>query len=86
MGHLTSANSQFQGMVRGVAQSLVARGTSAADAQQQAYGVVQNLVQRQATMLAYIDNFYILGAIILAMIPFVFLMKRTKSGGEMAVH
>jgi DHA2 family multidrug resistance protein len=73
-------------MVRGVAQSLVARGTSAADAQQQAYGVVQNLVQRQATMLAYIDNFYILGAIILAMIPFVFLMKRTKSGGEMAVH
>jgi MFS transporter, DHA2 family, multidrug resistance protein len=86
MGHLTSANSQFQGMVRGVAQSLVARGTSAADAQQQAYGVVQNLVQRQATMLAYIDNFYILASIILAMVPFVFLMKRTKSSGEMAVH
>src|SRR5579862_6113702 len=86
MGHLTSANSQFQSIVHGVAQSLIARGTSAADAQQQAYGVVQNLVQRQATMLAYIDNFYILGSIILAMVPFVFLMKRTKSSGEMAVH
>ena len=86
VGHLTSGNSQFQAMVRGVAQSLIARGTSAADAQQQAYGVVQNIAQRQATMLAYIDNFFILAAIILAMVPFVFLMKRTKSGGEMAVH
>ena len=28
----------------------------------------------------------ILGTIILAMIPAVFLMKRTKSSGEMAVH
>jgi len=37
-------------------------------------------------MLAYIDNFYILASIILAMVPFVFLMKRTKSSGEMAVH
>jgi MFS transporter, DHA2 family, multidrug resistance protein len=86
VGHLTSGNAQFQAMVRGVAQSLIARGTSAADAQQQAYGVVQNIVQRQATMLAYIDNFYILAAIILTMVPFVFLMKRTKSSGEMAVH
>src|SRR6201981_3240946 len=86
MSHLTGANAQFQAMLRSIAQGLAAHGTSPADAQQQAYGVVQNLVQRQATMLAYIDNFYILGAIILAMIPFVFLMKRTKSSGEMAVH
>jgi len=37
-------------------------------------------------MLAYIDNFQILRCIILAMIPLIFLMKRTKSSGEMAVH
>jgi MFS transporter, DHA2 family, multidrug resistance protein len=86
MTHLTSANSQFQAMLRGVAQSLIAHGTSAADAQQQAYGVVQNIIQQQATMLAYIDNFYILATIILAMVPLVFLMKKTKSSGEMAVH
>jgi DHA2 family multidrug resistance protein len=86
MSHLTSANSQFQAMIRGVAQSLMAHGTSAADAQQQAYGVVQNIIQQQATMLAYIDNFYILATIILAMVPLVFLMRKTKSSGEMAVH
>jgi DHA2 family multidrug resistance protein len=86
MSHLTSANSQFQAMIRGVAQSLMAHGTSAADAQQQAYGVVQNIIQQQAPMLAYIDNFYILATIILAMVPLVFLMRKTKSSGEMAVH
>jgi hypothetical protein len=37
-------------------------------------------------MLAYIDNFHVLGYVILAMIPTVFLMKKTKSSGGMAVH
>jgi MFS transporter, DHA2 family, multidrug resistance protein len=84
--HLTAANAQFQAMLRGSAQSLMAHGTSAADAQKQAYVVVQNIVQRQAAMLAYIDNFYLLGFVILAMVPMVFLMKKTKSSGGMAVH
>jgi hypothetical protein len=48
--------------------------------------MVQNTVQRQATMLSYLDNFHILGYAILAMIPMVFLMKRTRSTGGMAVH
>jgi DHA2 family multidrug resistance protein len=86
MSHLTSANAQFQATVRAIAQSLMTHGTSPADAQQQAYGVLQGMVQRQATMLAYIDNFYLLGFVILAMVPMVFLMKKTRSGGEMAVH
>jgi DHA2 family multidrug resistance protein len=84
--HLTAANAQFQAMLRGTAQSLMAHGTSAADAQKQAYVVVQNMVQRQAAMLAYIDNFYLLAFLILAMVPMVFLMKKTKSSGGMAVH
>jgi MFS transporter, DHA2 family, multidrug resistance protein len=86
MSHLTSANAQFQAMLQATAQNLIAHGTSSGDAQKQAYGVVQNLVQRQATMLAYIDNFHLLGYVILAMVPTVFLMKKTKSSGGMAVH
>src|SRR5579864_3051631 len=86
MSHLTSANAQFQAMLQATAQNLIAHGTSSADAQKQAYGVVQNLVQRQATMLAYIDNFHMLAYVILAMVPMVFLMKKTKSSGGMAVH
>ncbi len=86
MANLTAANAQFRATLHGIAQSLMAHGTSPADAQRQAYAVIQGTVQRQATMLAYIDNFHILGYAILAMIPLVLLMKRTKSSGEMAVH
>jgi hypothetical protein len=43
-------------------------------------------LDRQATMLAYIDNFWILGVCVAAMIPFVFLMKKVKPGGPMAAH
>ena len=86
MGHLTAANAQFLAMLHSTAQSLMAHGTSQPDAQKQAYAVIQGTVQRQATMLAYIDNFQILGYAILAMVPMVFLMKKTKSSGEMAVH
>ena len=83
--HLTAAQAQFQSTLQGIANSLTAHGLSPADAMQRAYAVIQNTVQRQATMLAYIDCFWFLGCAILAMIPMVFLMKRTK-GGEIAVH
>jgi len=36
-------------------------------------------------MLAYIDDFRLLGWAILAMVPLVFLMKKGRPGG-MAVH
>jgi hypothetical protein len=51
-----------------------------------AYGMVQATLFRQASMLAYIDCFWILAVAILAMIPLPFLMKRPLTGGEMAVH
>ncbi|HZS97289.1 MAG TPA: DHA2 family efflux MFS transporter permease subunit [Terriglobales bacterium] len=86
MGHLSGTNRQFQSTLRGLSQQFIAHGASAPDAQRQAYALVQNTVQRQATMLSYLDNFHILGYAILAMIPMVFLMKRTRSTGGMAVH
>ena len=85
-GHLTAANAQFQAGLQGIARNLIAHGTSPADAPKQAYAVMQGILQRQASMLAYIDNFHLLAYAILAMVPMVFLMKRTKSSGGIAVH
>jgi hypothetical protein len=36
--------------------------------------------------LAYVDNFWLVGIAVLVMIPFVFLMKKVKPGGPIAVH
>jgi len=85
MGHLTSANARFQARLQGIASFLEAHGTGHADAVKQAYAVMQRMVERQATMLSYIDNFFILGCVILVLIPTVFLMKKSKPG-QLAVH
>ena len=73
-------------MARPATQAMVAHGANAAGANQRAYALIQGTAQRQATMLAYIDCFQFLGLAILAMIPMVFLMKKSKPGGGMAVH
>jgi DHA2 family multidrug resistance protein len=83
---LNSGNGQFQAALANITHMLTARGSSPAEAARQAYGMMAFNLDRQATMLAYIDNFWILGCCVAAMIPFVFLMKKVKHGGSIAVH
>ena len=46
----------------------------------QAYDIVARQVQQQASMLAYIDVFWLLAIVCACMVPFVFLMKPNKPG------
>jgi hypothetical protein len=52
--------------------------TGEAEALRQAYGEVYRFVQQQASVLAYIDTFWILGGFCLAAL--VFFAKKTKPG------
>jgi DHA2 family multidrug resistance protein len=85
-GHLAASNPNMQRTLQGTASALQAHGYSPADAMHRAYAIMQNTIFRQADMLAYIDNFWMLGVGILFMVPLVFLMKRPKPGGTIAVH
>lgn len=84
--HLTAGSGRLQAILAAASHTLLARGSSAAEASRQAYGIVAGIVGRESTMLAYIDNFWLLGISILAMIPFVFVMKQSKPAGPIAVH
>ncbi len=84
--NLNMGNPALQAMIQGASKAMQAHGASASGATQRAYALIQGTVQRQATMLAYIDCFWFLGVAILLMIPTVFLMKKSKPGGGMAVH
>ena len=77
---------KMQAMINGMQHMLMGRGSSAYQASHQAYGMVANLMGQQAAVMAYIDCFWLLGIAALTMIPFVFLMKRAKPGGPIAVH
>jgi MFS transporter, DHA2 family, multidrug resistance protein len=84
--HLSSSNPAFRSMLQGATRAMQAHGASAAFANQQAYALIAGTLQREATMLAYLDDFWMLGIAILLMIPTVFLMKKSRPGGEVAVH
>ena len=58
-------------------------GSGGSSALQHAYAMTQANVIRQATMLAYIDNFWVLGIAIFCLIPCVFLIKKSKPGVEL---
>jgi DHA2 family multidrug resistance protein len=84
---LNAANPQFQSALRGMTGifSGAGPGSGGSSAQQHAYAMLQGNVIRQATMLAYIDNFWVLGVVIGCLIPCVFLIKKAKAAG-MVVH
>src|SRR6201997_5139376 len=84
--NLSSANPAFRSLMQGTTQAMQSHGANAAFATRQAYALIEGTVQRQATMLAYIDCFWFLGVAIMLMIPAVFLMRKSKPHGGMAVH
>jgi MFS transporter, DHA2 family, multidrug resistance protein len=85
-GHLNGGNSWFEATLTQLIHNFVAHGASMAEATREAYAVIANMINQQATMLAYVDDFWLVGWAVLVMIPLVFLMKRVKPGGPMAVH
>jgi len=84
--NLSSSNPALLGAVQGATRAMQAHGFGLAGATQRAYALIQGTVQRQAVMMSYIDCFYFLGVAILLMVPAVFLIKKSKPGGGMAVH
>jgi DHA2 family multidrug resistance protein len=85
---LSAANPQFRSVLRGMTSVFsgggFGPGSGGSSALQHAYAMTQANVIRQATMLAYIDNFWVLGIAILCLIPCVFLIKKSKPGAIVA--
>jgi len=82
--HLNPANPRVQQMLQGASGAL--RTNSGQAATMQSYGLLQRMLDRQSTMLSYIDNFHILALITLAMIPFVFLIRKPRRRGGVPAH
>jgi MFS transporter, DHA2 family, multidrug resistance protein len=84
--HLSGYNGHFLYTVQALTHHFTASGADALTATRQAYGAIGDMVARQASLLAYIDNFWLLGMSALLLVPFAFIMKKAKPGGPIAVH
>ncbi|MGA2002089.1 MAG: DHA2 family efflux MFS transporter permease subunit [Terriglobales bacterium] len=87
--NLSAANPQFRSALRGLTNTFSHNGsgpgTGGGTASQHAYAMLQGNIIQQSTMLAYIDNFWLLGVVIMCLVPFVLLIKKSKPGGTV-VH
>src|SRR5436309_15108859 len=73
--------------LNGLQTKLVGAGSTVASASAQAHGMIYNTVQRQAVMLAFIDNFKVHGAASFALIPVLLLMRKPRlAAGTMPRH
>jgi DHA2 family multidrug resistance protein len=87
VSHMTPFDPAYRAMLSGSARALYAAGSSLTDAQAQANGLAYGVLQRHATMLAFVDDFWLMGLTFLVLIPLMFLMKKSRPhGGPPMAH
>jgi len=84
--NLTAGSGPLNNLLQGLAATFRRGGLDAATALQKAYAMLQANVIQQATMQAYVDCFWMLGTVMICLVPVVFVMKKAKPGGAIAAH
>ncbi len=82
VSHITEYNPICRQMLAQAKQMFIHQGSDIYQASMQAKAVLYGLVQRQATMLSFVDNFWLLGMMFIVMIPLVFVMRKTAVRGK----
>ncbi|MGO9339742.1 MAG: DHA2 family efflux MFS transporter permease subunit [Terracidiphilus sp.] len=77
--HLRRGNVFFDRYLAGLQQSATHTGSSAAASGQHALAQLQQMVDGQASVLAFISAFFVLGVIVALLVPLPFLMKRPSA-------
>jgi DHA2 family multidrug resistance protein len=76
--NITADNSLAQSMMHGLRARLMLAGADAATAQHKALGALYQSLMQQASLLAYVDNFRLLGFLSLLCIPIALLFQRVR--------
>jgi MFS transporter, DHA2 family, multidrug resistance protein len=84
VAHVTPYGAATNRVLQQLQQLGMGAHASAADALHQAQAQVYAMVQTQASVLSYIDAFWVVGSVLLALLPLVLLLRRAKPGGAAA--
>ena len=84
--HITALDPRVGAMARGIQANMVAHGSDPATAMHRAYGAIWGIVQRQASMVSFVDTFLLLSVVFMLMLPLLMVMKKPRyqtKGGAM---
>ncbi|HXB74637.1 MAG TPA: DHA2 family efflux MFS transporter permease subunit [Candidatus Acidoferrales bacterium] len=74
--HISALSPQTRTYLNNVQAAMVARGSDPSAAVRQSYIAAWGMVQRQASMLAFLDTFRAMAVVFLLVLPFLLIMKR----------
>jgi DHA2 family multidrug resistance protein len=80
--HVNPYNEGTRLMMEHLKALFISAGADPVTAAQRAYAATFGLVLRQAAMISFLDAFWILGVMFIAVIPLIFLMKKPAGHGE----
>jgi MFS transporter, DHA2 family, multidrug resistance protein len=83
---VTAFTSATTNQLTDLAQQLAIRGADSVTAAQQALGLVAGKIRREAFVMAYSDCFFILGALLVAMVLFVWFCRSAKGDASLGAH
>jgi len=82
VGNVSPGSTNLSEAVAGLTARIIASGTDAVQAGKIAYAIIYRTVIAQATTLAYIDTYILLGTIALIMLGLSFFLKKNELGGR----
>jgi DHA2 family multidrug resistance protein len=77
--NVMAGNPTATSMIHGLQAKLMVEGASVVNARQQAMGFLYRSVQHQSSLLAYADNFRMLGYLALLCVPLAMFFRRVKT-------
>ena len=78
--HISSYSQPYLDKLHTLQAHLAAQGGAAVDALQHAEAMIAGMVQQQAQVLSFIDDFMLLAVLFAALIPLAFLLRRPPAG------
>jgi len=82
VGNISPGSTTLSDAAAGLTARIVASGTDAVQAGKIAYAVIYRTVIAQATTLAYVDTYILLGTVALGMFALSFFLKKNELGGH----
>jgi len=83
--HALPSSQQYQDTLQQMTNYFAAHGASLAQAQSQAIAWIGQTVQAQATLLAYMDVYWVLMLVSLCAVPLALSLRKAKPGGAPAM-
>ncbi|HVN19779.1 MAG TPA: MFS transporter, partial [Dongiaceae bacterium] len=78
VAHITPYDPTLRNMMQGMRSWFMAHGSNSVEATQKTMGAIYGMVQQQAALLSFVEAFWLMGVIFLAMLPLVLALRNAR--------